>query len=63
MWFVLEEGTEKTVAMTAYKDAAELIAANFPARCLIRFAYDTNMGNNKERTFFEENKEMMKKGA
>lgn len=62
MWFVLEEKTEKTVAMTSYKDAAEIIAANFPARCIIRFAYNTNNGNNQNNLFFENSQEM-KKGA
>lgn len=55
MWFVLERQTEKTVAMTSYKDAAEIIAASFPAECVIRWA-DINFGCKESKFFTAENK-------
>ena len=52
MYFVLEEGTEKTIAMTAYKDAAEIIANSFPARCMIRYTPEIRSGYTEEAQFF-----------
>jgi hypothetical protein len=64
MWFVLENKTEKTVAMTAFKDAAEIIAASFPAECIVRYAAEIESGYSKDSKFFaEENSQEIKKGA
>ena len=61
MWFVLDQKTEKTVAMTAYRDAAEIIAASFPTGCIIRYAAEIVSGYTKDSMFFEN--EEIKKGA
>ena len=55
MWFVLEAKTEKTVAMTSYKDAAEIIAESFPAECIIRWG-DINFGSKESKFFTAEDK-------
>jgi len=62
MWFVLEANTEKTVAMTEFKDAARIIAESFPAQCIVRYAAEIETGYSKEALFFSESQEM-KKGA
>jgi hypothetical protein len=62
MYFVLQQGTEKTVAMTPFKDAAEIIAANFPTGCIIRYAAEIESGYSKDSTFFAVEEEE-KKGA
>jgi hypothetical protein len=62
MWFVLENKTGKTIAMTPFKDAAKIIAANFPAECIIRYAAEIITGYNKDSMFFENSQEI-KKGA
>lgn len=53
MWFVLEMGTEKTVAMTPYADAAKIIADTFPAKCILRYAAEIQSGYDKKAKFFE----------
>ena len=64
MWFVLENRTEKTIAMTPFEDAAEIIAASFPAECIVRYAAEIGSGYNKDSKFFtEENSQEIKKGA
>ena len=62
MWFVLEMNTEKTIAMTEFKDAAYIIAENFPAQCIIRYAAEIETGYSKEALFFSDPQEM-KRGA
>lgn len=62
MWFVLENETGKTIAMTPFKDAAEIIAESFPAKCIIRYAAEIISGYNKNSMFFE-NPQEIKKGA
>lgn len=62
MYFVLDTITNKTVAMTAFKDAAEIIAANFPTKCVVRYAAEIISGYTKDSMFFE-NEQEMKKGA
>ncbi len=61
MYFVLDEKTERTVAMTAYKDAAEIIAASFPTGCIIRYTAEINSGYSEDNMFFTV--EEIKKGA
>lgn len=53
MWFVLEMGTEKTVAMTPYADAARIIADTFPTKCILRYTPEIRSGSNKNAQFFE----------
>lgn len=60
MWFILDKETQKTVAMTVYRDAAEIIAANFPTECIIRYAGE--IGYSENSLFFAVEKEI-KKGA
>lgn len=62
MWFVLENGTEKTIAMTEFKDVAFIIAESFPAQCIVRYTAEIETGYTKEALFFSETQEM-KKGA
>jgi hypothetical protein len=62
MYFVLDIISNKTVAMTAFKDAAEIIAANFPAKCVVRYAAEIVSGYSKDSMFFE-NEQEMEKGA
>lgn len=62
MWFVLEANTEKTVAMTEFKDAAYIIAESFPTQCIVRYTAEIQTGYSKESLFFSESQEM-KKGA
>ena len=62
MYFVLDIVSNKTVAMTAFRDAAEIIAANFPAKCVVRYAAERVSGYSKDSLFFE-NEQEMKKGA
>jgi hypothetical protein len=62
MWFILEKKTEKTIAMTAFKDIAEDIAASFPTECVIRYAAGIDSGYGKDSTFFAVEEEE-KKGA
>jgi len=62
MYFVIDSITNKTVAMTAFKDAAEIIAASFPAKCVVRYAAEIVSGYSKDSLFFE-NEQEMKKGA
>lgn len=61
MYFVLDTITNKTVAMTAFKDAAEIIAANFPAKCVVRYAAEIVSGYSKDSMFFENEQEMKKR--
>jgi len=61
MYFILDKKTEKTVAMTVFKDAAEIIATSFPTECIIRYAGEKNNGYNKDSMFFTEKE--IKKGA
>ena len=63
MWFVLEVGTEKTVAMTTFEDAAYIIAESFPADCIVRYAAEIKSSYKKDAKFFKENQQEMKKGA
>lgn len=37
MWFVLRASDEATLAMTQYKDAANIIAMSFTCACVMRF--------------------------
>ena len=37
MYWVLIKATERTVAMTAYKEDAFWIAANYPQECIVRY--------------------------
>ena len=60
MYFVLDIVSNKTVAMTAFKDAAEIIAANFPAKCVVRYAAEIVSGYSKDSMFFENEQEMEK---
>lgn len=62
MWFVLEMGTEKTVAICHFEDAANIIAETFPAKCIVRYCEMSNAVYSKDAKFFE-NSEEMKKGA
>ena len=62
MYFILDQKTERTVAMTAFRDAAEIIAASFPTGCIIRYAAEINSGYDKDSKFFAIEEEM-KKGA
>jgi len=62
MWFVLDNRTGKIIAMTPFKDAAKIIATNFPAECIIRYAAEIISGYNKDSMFFENSQEI-KKGA
>jgi len=62
MYFILDATTNKTVAMTAFRDAAEIIAANFPTKCIIRYAAEIISGYTKDSMFFE-NEQEMEKGA
>ena len=62
MWFVLENKTGKIIAMTPFKDAAEIIATSFPAECVVRYATEIISGYNKDSMFFENSQEI-KKGA
>ena len=62
MWFIIDQETGKTVAMTAFKDAAEIIAASFPTKCVIRYAAEIVSGYDKDSKFFAIEEEM-KKGA
>ena len=48
MWFVLRKDDEATLAMTAFKDAAEIIAASFTCECITRFAV-INDNRNSEK--------------
>ena len=49
MWFILRMPDETTLAMTAFKDAAEIIAASFTCECVMRFSA-INDSNNSEKT-------------
>lgn len=37
MYWVLIKATERTVAMTYYKEDAFWIAANYPQECIVRY--------------------------
>lgn len=63
MWFVLETGTEVTLGMTHYKDAAIMMAESFPVDCILRYTEEMEYGSyTKNSTCFENSKEM-EKGA
>ena len=63
MWFVLEAGTEKTLGMTHYQDAAIMMAESFPVECILRYNEEMEFGSyTKNSACFEKSKEM-KKGA
>lgn len=55
MWFILNANTEETIAMTAYRDAAEIIAASFPTECIIRWS-NISYGRKDLMLFTEQNK-------
>ena len=44
MWFVLEAGTEVTLGMTHYKDAAIMMANSFPVKCILRYTEEMEKG-------------------
>ena len=58
MWFVLEVGTERTVAMTDYKDIAMMIAKTMPTECMVRYAEGIKCGHSDNEMFFKESSEM-----
>ena len=43
MWFILRASDEATLAMTAFRDAAEIIAASFTCECITRFSPISDM--------------------
>lgn len=58
MWFVInisEQGKEKTLLTTRYKDIAHACAASLPGRNVCRFMVDNWSGNSNEN--FITNKE------
>jgi len=61
MYFVLDNTTGKTVAITAFEDAAYLIAESFPAECVVRFAGEIKSAYEKGAKFFEDAEEMKKR--
>ena len=58
MWFVLEVGTERTVATTNYKDIAMMIAKMTPTKCMVRYAEGIKSGYSNDAMFFEKSSEM-----
>ena len=62
MYFILDNNTGKTVATTAFEDAAYLIAESFPTECIVRYVSKSNAAYKEGAKFFEGAKEM-KKGA
>ena len=58
MWFVLEVGTERTVAMTDYKDIAMMIAKTMPTECMVRYAGGIKCEHSDNKIFFKESSEM-----
>jgi hypothetical protein len=63
MYFVLEEGSEITIAICHFEDVAYEIAKNFPRPCIVRYTYMSNSVYAKGAKFFKENKEEKEKIA
>ena len=58
MWFILEVGTERTIATTDYKDIAMMIAKMTPTECIVRYADGIKCGHSDNKMFFKESSEM-----
>lgn len=63
MWFVLEAGTERTLGMTHYQDAAIMMAENFPVECILRYTEEMECGSYTKNSTCFENSKKTEKGA
>ena len=60
MYFIMEKGTEITIAMSHFEDVANLIAATLPCPCVVRYVDLDSINCSNNKCFFkkENNKEI-----
>ena len=60
MYFIMENKTDITIAMSHFEDVANLIAATLPCSCVVRYVDLDSINCNNNKCFFkkENNKEI-----